>query len=162
VLSHPGTQLLVLGMTTIPQRLKQMRITTNAAAILWRTGTCTIQAAWNNYILGQGLDVFYSNHVPPTIPKIIFVDKASPFLTGDCSESYTSIILHPVAILWIWFSIVHGADDELVQMRVFPAHDNLEHLMQGKERYLAGNHKASPDWWFNVGKLNMQLIDNIG
>jgi hypothetical protein len=34
--------------------------------------------------------------------------------------------------------------------------------MQAKKRYLARNHNASPDRRFNVGKLNMQLIDNIG
>jgi hypothetical protein len=100
--------------------------------------------------------------VPPTIPKIILVDKASPFPTSNRAESYTSIILHRVAILWIWLSIICFADDKLMKVRVLPPHDDLEHLMQAKERYLTRNHNASPDRRFNGGKLNMQLIDNIG
>src|ERR1051326_7861940 len=135
-----------------------MSISSNTAAIFGRTGTCTIQAAWNDHILSQGLDIFHGNHVPPTIPKIVFVDKAGPCLRSDLAESYTSFILHRVAILWIWLSIVCFADDKLMKVRVLPPHDDLEHLMQAKERYLARNHKASPDRRFNVGKLNMQLI----
>src|SRR5207302_8710244 len=100
MLSHPGTQLLVLGMTPIPQRFQQMSISPNATAIFGRTGTRSIQAAWNYDILIQGLNVFYCNHVPPTIRKIILVDIASPFLTSSRAESYTSMIRQRVAILW--------------------------------------------------------------
>src|SRR5205807_10180090 len=145
-------------MTPIPQRFQQMSISPNATAIFGRTGTRSIQAAWNNHILIQGLNVFYCNHVPPTIPKIILVDKASPFLTSNRAESYTSMILHRVAILCIGLSIVCFADDKLMKVRVLPPYDDLAHLMQAKERYLARNHNASPDRRFNVGKLNMQLI----
>src|SRR5436305_11803604 len=113
MLTHPPTQLPMLRMTPIPQRLKQMSISPNATAIFGRTGTCTIQAAWNNHILIQGLKVFHGNHVPPAIPKIVLVDKASPFLTSNREESYKPIILHRVAILWIWLSIVCFADDKL-------------------------------------------------
>ena len=67
-----------------------------------------------------------------------------------------------VAILWIWLSIVGFADEKLMQVRVLPPHDDLEHLMQAKECYLTRNHHASPDRRFNGGKLNMQLIGNIG
>src|SRR3989440_2524229 len=149
-------------MTPIPQCFQQMSISPNTTAIFGRTGTCTIQAAWNNHIVIQRLDVFYRNHVAPTIPKIILVDKASPFLTSNCAESYTPIILHRVAILWIWLSIICFADDKLMKVRVLPPHDDLEHLMQAKERYLARNHNASPDRRFNVGKQNMQVINKIG
>src|SRR5437588_12256578 len=136
MLSHPGTQLLVLGMTPIPQRFQQMSISPNTTAIFGRTGTGSIQATWNNHKLIQGLKVFHGNHVPPTIPKIILVDKASPFLTSNLAESYTPIILHRVAILWIWLSIVCFADDKLMKVRVFPPYDDPEHLMQAKDRYL--------------------------
>src|SRR5438094_5980608 len=138
-----------------------MCISPNATAIFGRAGPCSIQTAWNNYILIQGFDMLYRNHMPPTISKIVFIDKAGPFLTGNRAESYTSIILHRIAILWIWLSIVCLADDELMKVRVLPPHDDLEHLMQAKERSLTRNHNASPDRWFNVRKLNMQLIDNI-
>ena len=72
------------------------------------------------------------------------------------------MILRCVAILGIWLSIVGFADDKLMKVRVLPPHDDLDHLMQAKERYLARNHHASLDRRFNGGKLNMQLIDNIG
>ena len=62
MLSHPSTQLLVLGMTPIVQCFQQMSISPNTTAIFGRTGTCTIQAAWNNHILIQGLKVFHCNH----------------------------------------------------------------------------------------------------
>src|SRR5258708_13671409 len=134
----------MLRMTPIPQRLKQMSISPNTTAIFGRAGTCTIQAAWNNHILIQGLNVFHRNHVLPTIPKIILVDKASPFLTSNRAESYTSIILHRVAILWIWLSIVCFAGDKLMKLRVLPPHDNLEHLMQAKERSRTRIPNTSP------------------
>src|SRR6266568_5194095 len=138
-----------------------MCISPNATAIFGRTCTRSIQAAWNNNIIGHRLYVFHCNHMPPTIPKIILVDKASLFLTNNRSQSYASIILHCIAILWIWLSIVCLADDELMKVRVLPPHDDLEHLMQAKERYLTRNHNTSPDRRFNVRKLNMQLIDKI-
>src|SRR3989440_10915062 len=102
-------------MTPIPQRFQQTSISPNATAIFGRTGTCTIQAAWNKHILIQGLDVFHRNYVPPTISKIVFVDKAGPFLTSNRAESYTSMILHRVAIFWIWLSIGGFADDKLMK-----------------------------------------------
>ena len=97
----------------------------------------------------------------PTIPKIILVDKLSPFLTSDRSEPYTSLVLHLVPIFGVWLSVARSADYELVQMRVLPPHDDLEHLMQGRERCLARNHDSSPDRGFNVRKLNMELIDEL-
>src|SRR6266568_5083053 len=138
-----------------------MCISPNATAIFRRTCTCTIQAAWNNHIIGHRLYIFHGNHMAPTIPKIILVDKASPFLTSNRSQSYASLILHRLAILWIWLPIVCLADDELMKVRVLPPHDDLEHLVQAKERYLTRNHNTPPDRRINVRKLNMQLIDNI-
>src|SRR6266699_4837411 len=93
--------------------------------------------------------------------NIILVEKANLFLTSNRSQSYASIILHRIAILWIWLSIVCLADDELMKVRVLPPHDDLEHLMQAKERYLTRNHNTSPDRRFNVRKLKMKLIDDI-
>ena len=54
-----------------------------------------------------------------------------------------------------------GAHDELMQVRVLPPHDDLEHPMQPKERHLTGANQASPDRWFNVSKANMELVDNL-
>src|SRR5205809_807282 len=138
-----------------------MCISPNSTAIFRRTCTRPIQAAWNNTIIVHRLYVFHGNHMPPTIPKIILVDKASSFLTSNHSQSDASIIFHHIAILWIWLSIVCFVDDELMKVRVLPPHDDLEHLMQAKERFLTRNHNTSPDWRFNVRKLNMQLIDNL-
>src|SRR6266487_1086783 len=138
-----------------------MCISPNATAIFGRTCTCPIQAAWNNHILGHRLYVFHGHHMPPTISKIILVAKASPFLTSNRSQSYASLILHRLAILWIWLSLVGLAHDELMTVRVLPPHDDLEHLMQAQERHLTRNHHTPPDRRFNVGKLKMQLIDKI-
>src|SRR6266571_1442497 len=138
-----------------------MGITTNATAIFWRARTCPIQAAWNNHVIGHRLYIFHGHHMLPTISKIILVAKASPFLTSNRSQSYASLILHRLAILWIWLSIVGLAHDELMKVRVLPPHDDLEHLMQAQERYLTRNHNAPPDRRFNVRKLNMKLIDNL-
>src|SRR2546421_1076451 len=153
MLSHPRTQLPMVRMTPIPQRLKQMSISPNTTAIFGRAGTCTIQAAWNKHRLIQGLNVFHRHRVPPTIPKIILVDKAPPFPTSNRAQTYTSIILHRLAILRIWLSIGGFADAKLMKVRVLPPHDDLQHLMQAKERYLTRNHHASPDWRIDAGKL---------
>src|SRR6266581_4675671 len=138
-----------------------MCISPNATAIFRRTCTSSIQAAWNNNIIGHRLYVFHCNHMAPTIPKIILVDEASPFLTSNRSQSYASLILHRLAILWIWLPIVCLADDKLMKVRVLPPHDDLEHLMQAQERSLTRNHNTPPDRRFNVRKLNMKLIDNL-
>src|SRR5713226_7587685 len=114
-----------------------MFVTSDAAAILWRARACSIQAAWNDHILRPWLDAFYRNHMTPTIPKIVLVDKAGSFLTSDLAESDPTIVFHPIPILWIRLSIACRAGDELMQMIVLPPHDDLEHPMQGKERYLA-------------------------
>ena len=159
--SRPRTQLLVLGMTSIPQHFKQMFIATNATAIFRRARACSIQTAWSKAIRSPWLHIFYGYHMLPTISKIVFVDKAGPFLTGDLLKSDTSIILHPVIKLWIWLPIVCVTDVELMKMLVLPPHDDLEHPVQSKERHLTRNHDASPDRWFNISKANIQLIDNV-
>src|SRR5205823_737107 len=112
-------------MASITQRFKQAFIAANAATILGRACTRSIQATWNNHILRQWLDMFYSNHMAPAVPKIVFVDKAGPFLRGDPAESDTSITLHLRFIIGIWLSIVRFADNELVKMIVLPPHDDL-------------------------------------
>src|SRR5712692_819501 len=114
-----------------------MFVTSNAATILWWARPSSIQAAWNDHILRPWLDAFYRNHMSPTIPKIVLVDKAGSFLASDLAESDPSIVFHLVPILGIWLSIARRADDELMQMIVLPAHDDLEHPMKGKERDLA-------------------------
>src|SRR2546425_12277393 len=103
-------------MTSISQSFKQVCVASNATTILGRTRACSIQTTWNYHIFCQWLDVFYRNHMTPTIPKIIFIDKADPFLTGNPAESDTPIILHPVLILGIRLSIARVADDELMQV----------------------------------------------
>src|SRR5205814_1322646 len=112
VRSRPRTKLLVLAMPPVPQRFKDAFIVAIAATILGRAGARSIQATWNNHILCQRLDLLYSNHMSPAIPKIVFVDKAGPFLRGDLAESDVSITLHFGFILGIWLSIVGVADDE--------------------------------------------------
>src|SRR2546429_9687843 len=136
-----------------------MCISPNATAIFGRTCPRSIQAAWNNNIIGHRLYIFHCNHMVPTIPKIILVDKANLFLTSNRSQSYASIILHRIAILWIWLSIVCLADDELMKVRVLPPHDDLEHLMQTKERYLTRNHNTSPDRRLKDTNLHQPLVD---
>src|SRR5260370_15268656 len=148
-------------MTSIPQRFKQVFIASNATAILGRACACSIQTTWNYHILCPWLNVFYCNHMTPTIPKIIFVDKAGPFLTGNPAELDTPIILHPVLILGIRLSITRVADNELVKVIVLPPHDDLEHPLQANERHLAGNHDASPDRRSNVSQATVKLIDNV-
>jgi len=148
-------------MTSVSQSFKQVFIASNATTILGRARACSIQTAWNYHILCPWLNVFYRDHMTPTIPKIIFVDKAGPFLTGNPAESDTPIIPHPVLILWIRLSITRVAGNELMKVIVLPAHDDLEHPVQAKERHLARNHDASPDRWFNVSQANMKLIDNV-
>src|SRR5947209_4942810 len=152
----------MLRMTSIPQRFKQMFIAPNTTTILRRACACSIQTAWNDHILCQWLDVFYRNHMAPPIPKIIFIDKAGPCLTGNPAQSDTPIIPHLVPILGIGLSVIRGAHDELMKVIVLPSHDDLEHPMQVKERHLTRNRNSSPDRWLNVSKANMQLIDNVG
>src|SRR6266567_1021155 len=159
--SRPCAQLLVLGMTSIPQHFKQMFIATNATAILWRARACSIQTARRKAIRSPRFNLFYRNHMLPTIPKIVFIDKAGPLLTSNLLESNTSIILHSVIILWIWLPIVGITDDELMKMIILPPHNDLEHPVQTKERHLTRNYHASPDRWFNISKTNIQLIDNV-
>src|SRR6266852_5126069 len=114
--SRPRTQLLVLGMTSIPQHFQQMFIAPNATGILWRARACSIQTARRKAIRSPRLHLFYRNHMLPTIPKIVFIDKAGPLLTSNLLESDTPIILHPIFVLWIWLSIACGADNELMEM----------------------------------------------
>src|SRR5712692_437769 len=114
-----------------------MCIAPDTTTILWRTRTSSIQAARNYHLLSQWQNMFYGNHMTPAIPKIVFVNKTGPFLTGDPTKSSTSIILHLVPILWVWLAIACATYDELMKMIVLPPHHDLEHLMQMKERHLA-------------------------
>lgn len=75
----PCSQFAMLWMASILQRLEQILIAANAAAIFRRAGAFPIPTPWSERVLCARPAILDRYAMVPAITKIIFVDKAGPF-----------------------------------------------------------------------------------
>jgi hypothetical protein len=54
-------------------------------------------------------------------------------------------------------AVTSAADDEFVQMTVFPTHNNLEAVMQVCQSKIARNDETTPNGWGNVLERYFEL-----
>src|SRR5205814_3608535 len=134
----------------------------NTPGALGRTGTPSIQTAWNNVMLRSGPEVFDGNDMLPAVTEIILVCEASSFLASDVPQEDTPVALHVVVILWVRLPVARRADEKLVQVGMLPPHDDLQEVMQGSQHDLVRDQDASPDRGVNARQTDIQLVDTLG
>lgn len=161
MLASPRAQLPVLGMAPVPQRLQQILVAPNASAILGRTGASAFDTARNQMKISAGPHLFDGNKMHPAIAEIVLVAKADSFLASDVAQPDPLVTLHVVVIVRVWFPIARLANEKLMEMRVFPPHNDLQEVVQGGKPDLVRDHESSPDRGFNARQANIQLVDTL-
>src|SRR5712691_1741490 len=116
----PRTQLPVLRMTPVPQHGEQVFIPPYSTAVLGRTGTPPIQTAWNDVKFRPRPEVFESHEMLPAVAEIVLIHPAGSLFAGNVTEANPSVTLHVGVLLRVQLPVACRADDELVQVGMFP------------------------------------------
>lgn len=102
------------------------------ANIFERTGAFAFQTDGVLRALLDRQDGFDMNRVFPTIAKIVLIDELEPLTRYELIQAVTPFVLQVFAVSVFFFglAIILIVNNELVQMTVRPAHDDLQNDVQ--------------------------------
>ncbi len=99
----------------------------------------------------------------PAITEIVLIEEGGALLRRDVSQANQSIILVEIIILWTRLTIVRAfvcaRHNKLVEMRMRPAHCDLQNMVQLTQRQLPRHDNPSPDRWLNLCQANRERCD---
>lgn len=98
--------------------------------------------------------------MPPVVAEIVYVGERRSWFRDHLPKSHSSGIKICLAVLRVGIAVSNTANNELVEMAVVPPHDFLQNKVQLVQRYAARHLKSSPDWWPDVLKRNLKLVNS--
>jgi len=100
------------------------------------------------------------NIVPPIIAKVIDMGELSTGLGRNLIEPRPLSRSHFIVTkIWIGLPKVRSVSVELIEMRIRPAHCQLEDAVQLPQIHVAGHTKPSPNGRLGTLKRDLQLVD---
>src|SRR5437660_10450847 len=98
----------------------------------------------------------------PRVTEIVLVEESCAFLRRDLSQADQSIIFVEVIIFWTRFAVVRAfvctRHHKLMEMRMRPAHRDLQNMVQLMQRQLPWHDNPPPDGWLNFCQADIQLF----
>ncbi len=159
---HRALMFLVVG---IGQDFEHVGITPRAAAVFGRTSPGAFEAARVFTFGFEGEKLFHDEFMFPSVAEVVGVMKrGAGFGQHPVQERDSRIVGRRVFQLHLhhlaWHRIAFGAQPEFVQVRVFPAHDDLHRQTQIGQGGVAANLKASPHrrLHFEQGDFDLQCL----
>ena len=149
----------MLRVIRLLDRFQKVGIAPNTPYILRRTVAFALDAARIADLWLRRQELLYDDLVLPTIAKVIFVDELLPHVAGDLVESNAALAYYLKPEVWVGFSVVDPVSDELVQVRIRPAHGDLDDLVELVERCVSLNVDSPPDGGFAVLEGYFELVD---
>ena len=96
----------------------------------------------------------------PRVAEIVLIEEGCAFLRRDVSQANQSIILVEIIILWTWLTIVRAfvcaLHTKLMEMRMCPAHRDLQNMVQLMQCQLPRRDNPPPDRWLDLCQSNKQ------
>ena len=91
-------------------------------------------------------DLFDQQLVRPTVAKVVLVEERAPLLPRDPAQLELGFVAHcEIVIVGIGRTKVRSTDDELVHVRIGPAHDDLDDVVQPVQGGVTTYLDPSPD-----------------
>src|SRR3989442_9083406 len=98
----------------------------------------------------------------PRVAEIVFIEEGCAFLRRDVSQANQSIILVEIIILWTRLTIVRAfvcaRHNKLMEMRMCPAHRDLQNMVQLMQRQLPRRDNPPPDCWLDLCQANRERV----
>src|SRR5262249_53743310 len=126
----------MLGVLGIADRFQKTRVAPDAPAILGRTGPFTREADRVALPLVPRQDLFHEQLVLPTIPEIVFIKELALLTQPKRREGHRARVFGIQLTEQPRIPIPGPADDELIQVRVLPAHHGVPAVLEQKTSIL--------------------------
>ena len=129
-------------------------------AVFWRTGTGTAET---ERILLSGINrqhFFYSDLMLPVVAEVVGVEKALVHTKLKITKIHVGRVIgkdHPPTMI---NAIVLAVDEEGMEMRIGPAHDELQNIVEIGDGTVAADKNASPNRGANATQPNAKLINS--
>src|SRR5271157_4762468 len=163
--ADPFLHLPVVRVLRVRYRFQEIGVARDPAYVLRWTRSCPFEAPG---ILDLGLwfqRLFQGDLMLPGVTEVVFVGEPDlPSHLGDLADQDVLLVLRlhvPVHIVWILGSVVCAPDDELVQMAILPAHDDLDNEVKLPEREVRHLYPP-PDRRVASLERQLELVDRAG
>src|SRR6266849_2671075 len=98
----------------------------------------------------------------PAIAEIVLIEEGCALLRRDVSQTNQSIILVEILILWTRLTIVRAfvfaRHHKLMEMRMCPAHRDLQNMVQLMQRQLPRRDNPPPDRWLDLCQADIKRV----
>src|SRR6266567_866879 len=98
----------------------------------------------------------------PRVAEIVFIEEGSVLLRCDVRQADQPIILVEIVILWTRLTIVRpfvcARHTKLMEMRMCPAHRDLQNMVQLMQCQLPWRDNPPPDRWLDLCQSNKQGV----
>ena len=163
--ANPFFHAFMLRVFPVLEKLEQVCVTPDAAAIFRRTGVGPVQAKCGRGRRGIGRqNLLDGDFVFPGIAEIVFVAELRVFVGGNlhqCGFHFIPIRLlaeaHVFGVAGIGIAGIAG--EEVVQVTVGPSHRDLQDGVEPAEVGVTRHSQPPPDGWLGADQDDFQVID---
>jgi hypothetical protein len=142
----------------VGQGLQVVGISIRAAGVLRRPAAPAIHAARIPTLGLRRQDALDHDIEAPTVAKVVLIGEADADLPDGGLQPGPAFISY-VALEDFGKAVEALADVKLVEVGIFPAHDDLEDLVELRECDVGPDVDAPPDRGIDVSKLDLELVD---
>lgn len=149
IFADPFQHLVMLFVLRVRHGIEQRWVTKRAATILRRTGILAGDASDFALARLRFELAFDLDFVPPVVAEIVAIHELC-LRFGHAVQMHDGFIdQRKLRAEWIGHHrpVALAPDLELMQMLIFPAHRDLNHVMQVSQHDVARHQHAPPDRW---------------
>jgi hypothetical protein len=103
--------------------------------------------------------LFDANLMLPQVPKVILVQESLAESEAQVGEPDLRRVIRKPQTTGLRDAITLPPDDELMEMLAFPAHGDLEGIMQVGNGAIAADEKTPPDARTDLSQPDVELVD---
>ena len=148
-------------MSRVGDRIKELRVAVNAAAVFRRTRHAPIQARWRGNIVFGVEDLLDPNLVHPAVPEVVLVADAPSNARRNLKQRDPPIAHHASIDFRINDTKPPALRVELMEVRVGPSHRDLQDAVKSEQRRVSPHNQAAPDRRARATKRDLDLIDGF-
>ena len=160
--SDPLLHLLVLLVLGISQRVHKFGVAVASTAVLRRAGVGSAQTNGMFEVGVRRQGFFKHDFVFPIVAKVVFVGELRLHCRRKIGHGIALLVEHPGVFgvpFAVRLAVINAARYKLVQVRVRPAHHDLDDTVQTVELHVRPHNDAPPDGRLAVAERDFQLVE---
>jgi hypothetical protein len=150
---------ILIGMVATLENVKDFHISPWTSAVYGRTGVLAVYAHGIGFARFVLRDLLNADFVLPIIPEVLFVEEAVTGVECEVRQPHLPWVVREAYAPGATDSVLLAVNVELVEMKVFPPHGDLEDVVKVGDGHVAWHEETSPDHGAHVAQRHFQAVD---